>query len=69
MQNDAYSKKRIFLKKNKYKKTKINKEKIIIPPNLYVEFSWKACGFLNWLSINKSDLDFLKINKKCFLKK
>ena len=34
VQNETYSKKKIFLEKYKYKKTKINKEKIIIPPNL-----------------------------------
>ena len=34
VQNETYSKEKIFLKKYKYKKTKTNKEKIIIPPNL-----------------------------------
>ena len=34
VQNEIYSKKKIFLEKYKYKKTKINKEKIIMPPNL-----------------------------------
>ena len=39
VQNEMYSKKKIFLEKQKYKITKINKEKIIMPPNLQVEFS------------------------------
>ena len=34
VQNDTYSEKRIFLEKYKYKKTKTNEEKIIMPPNL-----------------------------------
>ena len=37
--NEIYSERKIFLEKYKYKKTKTNKEKIIIPPNLQVEFS------------------------------
>ena len=34
VQNEIYSKEKIFLKIYKYKKTKNNKEKIIMPPNL-----------------------------------
>ena len=34
VQNEIYSKGKIFLEKYKYKKTKANKEKIITPPNL-----------------------------------
>jgi hypothetical protein len=34
VQNETYSEEKIFLEKYKYKKTKINKEKIIMPPNL-----------------------------------
>ena len=34
VQNETYSKEKIFLKKYKYKKTNTNKEKIITPPNL-----------------------------------
>ena len=34
MLNETYSEGKIFLEKYKYKKTKINKEKIIMPPNL-----------------------------------
>ena len=34
VQNEMYSEGKIFLEKYKYKKTKINKEKIIMPPNL-----------------------------------
>ena len=38
MLNETYSEEKIFLEKYKYKKTKINKKKIIIPTNLKVEF-------------------------------
>ena len=38
-QNEMYSVDKTFLKKYKYKKIKINEEKIITPPNLYVGFS------------------------------
>ena len=34
MLNETYAEEKIFLEKYKYKKTKINKEKIIMPPNL-----------------------------------
>ena len=34
VQNEIYSEEKILLKKYKYKKAKINKEKIITPPNL-----------------------------------
>ena len=34
VQNETYSKEKIFIEKYKYKKTKTNKEKIIMPPNL-----------------------------------
>ena len=34
VQNEKYSKEKIFIEKYKYKKTKTNKEKIIMPPNL-----------------------------------
>ena len=38
VQNEMYSKQKMFLAKNKYKKTKINKKKTMIPPDLKVEF-------------------------------
>ena len=34
VQNETYSKKKIFLEKYEYKKTKANKEKSSKPPNL-----------------------------------
>ena len=34
VQNETYSEEKIFLEKYKYKKTKINKKKITMPPNL-----------------------------------
>tara|TARA_B000000460_G_C21254618_1_gene280606 strand:+ start:138 stop:326 length:189 start_codon:yes stop_codon:yes gene_type:complete len=38
VQKEIYSKKRMFCVKNKYEKTIISEEKIVIPPNLKVAF-------------------------------